>query len=188
MDEPDVLALAAGMHRWPLRHKLFRAIWGVVWWPCRFGPKALSPVRVAVLRLFGARIGHDVLISPGVKVLNPRNLEISARAAIGAGVDFYNFALIRVGCDTVISQRSWLCTGTHDYGSRGFELRWKPIEVGARVWVAAEAFVGPGAVIEDDAVVGARAVVHGRLQAAGVYAGNPARFVRARPSYREKCK
>jgi len=52
------------------------------------------------------------------------------------------------------------------------------VRVGERVLVGSGAAVLPGVRIADDVVVGAGAVVRDNLDAAGVYAGVPARRVR----------
>ena len=50
--------------------------------------------------------------------------------------------------------------------------------IGDRVWLGARVLVLPGAVIEPDVVVAAGAVVAGRLESHGLYAGVPARRIR----------
>jgi sugar O-acyltransferase (sialic acid O-acetyltransferase NeuD family) len=52
------------------------------------------------------------------------------------------------------------------------------VRIGARVLVGAGANILPGIRIADDVVIGAGAVVTGNIEAAGVYAGVPARRVR----------
>jgi putative colanic acid biosynthesis acetyltransferase WcaF len=82
---------------------------------------------------------------------------------------------IDIGDYAVISQGAHLCGGTHDYNSLNFQLVIKPIVIGARAWVCAEAFIHPGVVVPEGAVVGARAVVSKTLiKPWTVYAGNPA--------------
>jgi putative colanic acid biosynthesis acetyltransferase WcaF len=175
------MQLERSAHRWPLRHKVRRLAWIVVWGTLgRPGPRFLSAWRVLLLRLFGAKIGRATLICGHVSVLMPWNLEIGEAVAIAEGVNLYNFAKISVGSNSCISQGSWLCTGTHDYLRPDFPLQWKPIRVGSSVWIAAEAFVHPGVSIEDGAVVGARSVVTSDLAAWSVFAGNPCRFVKTR--------
>ena len=63
---------------------------------------------------------------------------------------------------------------------RSFQLVLRPVTIGAQCWVAAEAFVGPGVTVGDRAVVGARAALFSDAAPDGVYAGNPALFVKAR--------
>lgn len=89
-------------------------------------------------------------------------------------------APITVHENCIVSQRSFLCGGTHDYTKGAHPLITRPIEIGPHAWVAAEAFVGPGCVVSEGCVVGARAVVNGVLEPWSVYAGNPGRKVRAR--------
>jgi putative colanic acid biosynthesis acetyltransferase WcaF len=52
--------------------------------------------------------------------------------------------------------------------------------LGARSWVAAGAFVGPGVTLGEGAVLGARGVAFGDLEPWTVYIGNPAREIRKR--------
>jgi acetyltransferase-like isoleucine patch superfamily enzyme len=52
-----------------------------------------------------------------------------------------------------------------------------PITLGTDCWVAAGAFIGPGVTINDEAVVGARAVVCKNVASNTVVAGNPAKLI-----------
>ena len=94
-------------------------------------------------------------------------------------------APIRIGANAVISQRAHLCAGTHDIDDAHFQLKAMPIDIGAAAWVATEAFVGPGVVVGEGAVLGARGVTVKDLEAWSVYAGNPARFIRLRQRHQE---
>src|SRR5271170_6488234 len=89
-------------------------------------------------------------------------------------VDCYNVAAIELGEQAIVSQKSFLCTASHDYQSVSFELVVGPIIVGARAWVAADAFVGPGVRIGEGAVLGARGCAFKDLDPWMVYSGNPA--------------
>jgi putative colanic acid biosynthesis acetyltransferase WcaF len=168
-------------HPWSLGHKLRRATWMVVWALLgRPGPRAFSPWRVFLLRLFGAHVGERSLVCGGVKVLMPWNLHIGDYTAIGDGVDIYNFGRVEIGSNTCVSQRVWLCTGTHDYNAANFPLTWDDIRVGDAVWLAAETFIAPGVTIGDGAVVGARSVVTRDLEGWAVFAGNPCVLIKPR--------
>jgi putative colanic acid biosynthesis acetyltransferase WcaF len=140
----------------------------------------LSPLRVLALRLVGARIGARALISAGVKVWYPWNLTMGSRSTLGPEVEAYNFAPIILGDDTTVSQYTFLCTGTHDYTEPAMKLKFSPITIGSKAWVAAGSFIGPGVVIGEGAVVGARSVVTRNVRAWMVVAGNPAREVKSR--------
>ena len=164
-----------------LRNRLVRLLWGVVWLLlASWTPAPLHPWRRALLRLFGARMGHRADVRGSSRVWLPSHLVMADHALIGPNVTCYNQAPITLGERALVSQGAHLCAGTHDIDRADFPLVAKPIVIGAHAWVAAEAFVGPGAVIGEGCVLGARAVAFGRLEAWSVYAGNPARRVRER--------
>jgi putative colanic acid biosynthesis acetyltransferase WcaF len=99
---------------------------------------------------------------------------------IGPGVTCYSMAPIRICAHAIVSQGAHLCAGTHDIDDPHFQLVARPIKIGPNAWVAAEAFVGPGVIVEEGAVLGARGVAFKDLSAWSVHAGNPARFIRQR--------
>jgi putative colanic acid biosynthesis acetyltransferase WcaF len=106
-------------------------------------------------------------------------------STLGPHVNCYNQGMITIGDGVVISQGAFLCTGTHDYDSKHFQLVTRPIHIGNQCWLAADCFVGPGSTIEEGVVLGARAVVHGHLSAWQVYAGNPAQIIKPRRRHSE---
>ena len=133
-----------------------------------------------MLRLWGAKIGPQCLISRGVDVLIPRNLILEGFIAIGRDVEIYNFGLVTVGPMTVISQYVYICTGTHDHRLPNFPLRWRDIKIGSECWVAADAFIGPGVTIGNATVIGARAVVTKDMPERMICAGNPCQAIKER--------
>lgn len=161
---------------WPLSILIRRALWTFILEPAvRWWPKSFSPLRVAALRLMGAQIGPRCLILPGVKVLMPWNMILEDHVAIGRNVNFYNFAPISIGRQTVISQDVYLCTGSHDYRRSDMPLIFKPISIGRECWVAAGAFVCPGVTITNGVVLGAKSVLTCSIDTEwSVHAGNPA--------------
>ena len=165
----------------PTRIKILRALWSLFQLPfLPHTPRFLSPLRIFLLRLFGAKIASPNLICGGVKVWCPWNLEIGRASAIAYGVELYNFAPIRIGENSVVSQYSYLCTSTHDYTNPLYPLVSKPIEIGSQAWIAAGVFVAPGVSIGDGAVVGARSVVTKNVREWTVSAGNPCREIKPR--------
>lgn len=166
-----------------LSNRLARALWGVVWLLLfRPSPRPLHAWRVALLRLFGARIGQHFHVHASARVWAPWQFQVGDHVGVGERVIFYNMAPMRIGDNAVISQGAHLCGGTHDYTSRHFQLQAAPIQIGERVWICTEAFIGPGVTVPDGCVVGARAVMtrSPREGAWGVYAGNPATFIKTR--------
>ena len=115
-----------------------------------------------------------------MKIWAPWNLELADFCGIGDNTILYSQGKIRIGKNTVISQGSHICTGTHNYESEGFELITKPITIGANVWIAAEAFVHPGVIIEDDCIIGARSVVMHNMPKGFICAGSPCKPIKKR--------
>lgn len=165
----------------PLRNRLARLGWNLV---CailfRHTPVFMHAWRAWLLRAFGARVGRNAHVYPGVRIWAPWNLEVGEEAGIANGVILYSQDRITIGRRAVISQGSHLCTGTHDHSRPGHPLLTKPISVGELAWVAAEAFLLPGVEVGAGAVIGARSVVTRDMPAWTICAGNPCRPLRKR--------
>jgi putative colanic acid biosynthesis acetyltransferase WcaF len=146
----------------------------------RWTPPQFLPLRRFLLTLFGANIHPTANIRGSARIWWPANLTMGAHASLGPGVICYNVAPVIIEDDADISQRAHLCTASHDIDDPGFRLVARPIIIGRRAWIAAEAFVGPGVHAGEGAVLGARGVAVRDMEEWTVYAGNPARAVRKR--------
>lgn len=136
--------------------------------------------RITVFVCFGAKIDWSCNIYSTVRVWAPWNLEMGKNACLGPRVNCYNQGKISIGANSVISQDSYLCASSHDITDSKHPLILKPIVIEDQVWVAADAFVGPGVSIGQGAVVGARAAVFRNVEAWTVVGGNPAGFIKKR--------
>jgi putative colanic acid biosynthesis acetyltransferase WcaF len=133
-----------------------------------------SAVRVWLLRLFGARIGSRVVIRSGVNITFPWRFTTGDHVWIGDEVFILSLATVTLGSHVCISQRAFLCTGSHAWRHETFDLRTRAIVVEDSVWIAAQAFVGPGTRIGDNSVVSAGAVVMKSMPSHSLAVGNPA--------------
>lgn len=129
--------------------------------------------RCWLLRLFGARIGAGVMVRPTARVTYPWKVEIGDYSWIGDDVVLYSLDRIVIGNHCVISQKVYLCTGSHDLTDRSFALQTQSIAIGNGAWVAADCFVAPGVTIGSNAVEGARSSVFTDLPAHQVCLGSP---------------
>ena len=164
-----------------LAHRAYRAAWTVAWaLLAAWTPPFFNPWRAALLRLFGAKIAPTARIAASARIWYPANLEMGEQACIGPRVDCYAMARITLGPYALASHGAHLCAGTHDIDDPNFQLKAAPIVLGARSWVAAQAFVGPGVTLGEGAVLGAHGVAFGDLEPWTVYIGNPTREVRKR--------
>ncbi|MCF3933739.1 putative colanic acid biosynthesis acetyltransferase [Acuticoccus sp. M5D2P5] len=165
------------------RDRLRRALWETVALVLvRPTPPPLHGWRRFWLRRFGARIGPRAAVYPSAKVWAPWNLVLGPGATVGPGARLYNVAPIEIGANAIVSQGAHLCTASHDHTVPTFDLVAAPIAVEADVWIAADAFIGPGVRLAEGAVVGARAVVMRSLAPREVAAGNPACVIGHRPA------
>ena len=139
-----------------------------------------SSLRVYLLRLFGARVGSDVVIKPAVNVKYPWHLVVGDDCWIGEQAWIDNLTTVELGSDVCVSQGAYFCTGNHDWTDQHFGLRVSPIHVGDGAWVGAKSLLMPGIVVGAGAVVAAGSVVTRSIPPFEIHAGNPARFVKVR--------
>ena len=164
-----------------LGNRIERVLWGLAWLVlARFTPPLLHGWRRLVLRAFGAKVGRGARVHGSVAIWLPRNLELGEYVLIGPGARLYDQGAIAIGAWSVVSQRAHLCASTHRLDDPDFQLECRPVAVGQRCWVAAEAFVGPGVVMGDGSVLAARGALFESTEADGIYRGNPATLVRRR--------
>jgi putative colanic acid biosynthesis acetyltransferase WcaF len=156
-------------------------LWLVISWALfRLCPFSFSALKRTVLRCFGAKIGRGVVIKPQVKVTFPWKLEIGDFVWLGEECWLLNLDKIIIRSNVCISQRAFLCTGSHNYKLPTFDLITKPIVLENGVWIGAGAWVGPGVIVGEQAVLTAYSVTSGNLEPGGIYKGNPAVLVRKR--------
>jgi putative colanic acid biosynthesis acetyltransferase WcaF len=162
-------------------HRISRVFFSLVWLVlARWTPPPLRRWRNMVLRMCGARIHPTANVYASARVWYPPNLVMASFSTLGPGVNCYNMATISVGERAVVSQGAHLCAGSHDVDDPAFQLYANPIALGDNVWIAAEAFVGPGVTVGERAVLGARGVAMSDLAAGMIYVGNPAKPLRPR--------
>jgi len=156
-----------------------------LWWLVqaslfRCSPQFMYGWRRFLLRSFGANIGKKVIIRPTVQITYPWKVSIGDYSWVGDDVVLYSLGEIEIGSNTVISQRSYICTGSHDYTKNDFPIYSKKIVIEDSCWLATDVFVAPGIIIKQGTVVGARSSVFNDLEAFSVYAGSPAKFIKKR--------
>ena len=133
-----------------------------------------------LLRLFGADVGPGVKVRPSARITYPWKVSLGARCWISDDTALYSLGDITIGADAVISQRSYLCTGSHDPGREDFLIYSKPIVIGPEAWIATDVYVGPGVSIGRGSVVGARSSVFTDLPEGMICYGAPAKPMRPR--------
>lgn len=103
-----------------------------------------SVLKVVLLRLFGAEIGENVVIRSRVSISFPWRFSCGDNVWIGDGVTILSLARVSLASNTCISQKAFLCSGSHDFDKKCFDLVTKPIVIESNSWIGAQCFVGPG--------------------------------------------
>lgn len=119
-----------------------------------------SRIRVGALRRFGAVIGDGVIFRPRTRVRFPWKLRIGENSWIGEGVWIHNQNNVHIGSNAVVSQDTFITTGSHDI-RRDMALRTRPVVIEDGAWVTARCIVLGGSRIGRSAVVGPGSVVSG---------------------------
>jgi putative colanic acid biosynthesis acetyltransferase WcaF len=163
------------------REKIGRLIWAVVQatlFRCSF--HTWSRWRVALLRIFGAKVHWSCSIRRTVRIECPWNLTMGRNSCLGDRTIAYCLGSVVLGDRVSVSQNVHLCAGTHDYSAIDMPLRRPPITVGDDAWLAADAFVGPGVIVGAGVILGARGAAFTNLDPWTIYRGNPAKSIGAR--------
>lgn len=165
--------------------KIKRVVWNITA-AFLFRP-FITPVfrkwRIALLRLFGAKVEWDTNVYASVKIWAPWMLQMGHRACLGPEVICYNQDWVVLENEAVVSQYSYLCTAGHDVNMMNTadkSLITAPIILKSKSWIGARSFIGMGVEIGEGAVVGATASVYKSVEPWCVVGGNPAKVIKKR--------
>ena len=125
--------------------------------------------------MYGCELGDGVFVGPFTEI--QRNVTIGTRTKVQS--HSFICELVSIGEDCFIGHGVMFVNDTFSNGSPagGNQDLWKKTHVGNRVLLGSNATILPVQIC-DDVVVGAGSVVTKDINNPGVYAGNPARFVR----------
>lgn len=140
----------------------------------------LSGIKGQVLRIFGAKLGKNIYFKPGINIKFPWYLTIGDDCWIGEGAWIDNLVPVTIGSNVCISQAAYLCTGNHDWSDVGMGYKLGEITVEDGAWVGTHAIVCPGLTVATHSIVSAGAVLTRSTEPYGIYAGNPATFLKKR--------
>ena len=163
------------------RSKVIVQLWWIVdFWFFKPSPQIMYGWRRWLLRLFGAKIGRNVIIRPTVVVTYPWKVSVGENSMIGDNVNIYSLGEIDIGSNVVISQKSYLASASHEYDKIDFPIWSKKITIKDGCWLATDVYIGPGVTIGKNTVVGARSSVFKDLPSNKVCLGSPAKEIKDR--------
>jgi putative colanic acid biosynthesis acetyltransferase WcaF len=135
-----------------------------------------SRLRAAVLRAFGAQIGTGVRLRPRLRVKFPWKLAIGDRTWIGEAVWIHNQDRVDIGADVVVSQGTFITTGTHAFRD-DMALLTRPVVIEDGVWLTARCVVLAGSRIGRNALVTPNTVVRGAVPAGVMFGSSEGRVL-----------
>ena len=149
---------------------------------CRQFARSPSKGNLKRLKLLLKNSGQQVIIESGFYCDYGYNIAIGERSYININCTILDGGLVTIGDDCLIGPNVQLLAVEHDVDPK---LRLekhnyaKDITIGNNVWLGAGVILLPGVTIGNNSVIGAGSVVCKNVPASCVYAGNPAKKIRA---------
>jgi acetyltransferase-like isoleucine patch superfamily enzyme len=130
---------------------------------------------VEPVNIYGCEIGEGVFVGPFVEI--QKDVSIGARTKVQSHA--FLCELVTIGSDCFIGHGVMFVNDTFRTGgpARGDKTKWMSTSVGNHVSIGSNATIMP-VTICDNVVIGAGSVVTKDIVSPGIYAGNPARFLR----------
>jgi putative colanic acid biosynthesis acetyltransferase WcaF len=139
-----------------------------------------SSFKSFILKIFGGKIGKNVLIKPKVNIKYPWLLAIGNNVWIGENVWIDNLAMVSIGSNVCISQGALLLCGNHNYKKSNFDLMLGKITIEEGVWIGAKAIVCPGITCKSHSILTVGSLATEDLEPYSIYQGNPAKKCKER--------
>ena len=163
-----------------LAERIAGALWALVWVTLfRCSPEPLHGWRTMLLRSSAPKSRRRPGSRPP-RILFPWNLRLGTNVFIAHQVIINCMGEVRIGDRTRISQYAHIVAGTHAYQRPDMRIVRSPITIGSDVWIAADAFVGPGVTIGDRCLLAARASAFHDLPEGQICVGEPAHPIKPR--------
>lgn len=138
-----------------------------------------SSFRAKALRAFGAHVGSGVIIRPRTRVRFPWNLSVGDDCWIGEGVWISNREHITMEPNVVISQGTFITTGSHSASTDMRETA-APVHIEAGSWITARCVILGGVRIGRSALVTPGTVVSVSVPAGVVFGQKKPQVLRDR--------
>ena len=158
----------------------FTYIWSFI---RRLPGKAGLHVRNTFLSKHLLSCGSGLIVHPGVHIRNPKKMTVGNNVTLGVDTFIQAGGVVEIGDDVLLGPRAKIWSINHRYDNiklpvrkQGYKL--KKTIIGNDVWLGANSFIMPGAVLGDGVIVAAHSVVGAKkIPPNYILAGNPARKV-----------
>lgn len=148
----------------------------------------LHSIRNLIWRLVGLKLGSKSTLHTGIRVFDPRKIEIGDGTIIGHRTFLDGRDMLIIGSHTDIASEVMIYNQEHDLSSETFATTSEPVQIGDYVFIGPRAIILPGIKIGNGAVVAAGAVVTKDVKPFEIVGGVPAKLISKRklskPSYK----
>jgi putative colanic acid biosynthesis acetyltransferase WcaF len=144
-----------------------------------FGLPIFNSWRIFLLQCFGAKIDKGSIVYSSTYIPAPWQLTMGKHSALGPYVKLH-FGKTIIGSKVTVSQRSYLCSATHDSKNLNLPFKAGTIIIEDFVWIAAEAFIIANITLKEGCVIAARSAVFEDVEPYTIVRGNPAKFLKNR--------
>lgn len=134
-------------------------------------------LRIFALRLSGAKIGRNVALGRGTRVLDPRRLSIGTNTIIGMRVCLDARGGLAIGTNCNIADEIAVWTAEHDIQAADFAMTVGRVDIRDRVWLCFRSIVLPGVTVGEGSVVASATVVTKDVPPFSVVGGVPAKLI-----------
>ena len=165
----------------PKSDKLYRLSWRIIslFFFKPFSLPLFNGWRIFLLKCFGASLKDNCTVYASTYIPSPRNLIMGRHSTLGPEVKLHIGKTV-IGNKVTVSQRTYLCSATHETSSLNIPFIAGEIIIKDFSWIAAEAFIMTNITIGEGAIVGARAAVFKDVADWTIVGGNPAKFLKKR--------
>ena len=133
-----------------------------------------------ILKLFGAKVGKNVLLKPSINIKYPWKLTIGDYSMVGENVWIDNLEEVVIGRNVCISQGAMLLSGNHDYKKISFDLILGKIILEDGVWICAKSIVCANVICKTHSILSVNSTATSNLEPYSIYSGIPAVKIRNR--------
>jgi maltose O-acetyltransferase len=127
--------------------------------------------------------GINALVWDHTHIDSPSKLTLGNNVSINRGCVLHAGGEIEIGNDVLIGPNVTIYSQNHTFeditmpiNTQGYTC--KKVIIGNNVWIAANATILPGVIIEDDCVIGANTLVNKNIEKGSLVVGNPCRVIK----------
>lgn len=131
------------------------------------------------------KLGPQSTIYPFARIYSPNNVTVGSNVSINDFVHIWGAGGVIIGDNSLIAAHCVITSQSHRVDALNAGMLYRetndnrPIEIGHNVWIGSGAIILPGIEVGCNSIIAAGSVVKESIPPNSLYAGVPARFVRA---------